>query len=115
VVADSTAWGGRALSLAEGPGRVFLRAEMPEWDDYTIWLRLRRQGDAAAAAPLVSLNGLVPSTDPPIPAPAGWWWVSLGRIRLPEGISEWSIELPAAPVLLDRCLFSTRAGFPIAE
>ena len=115
VVADSTAWGGRALSLAEGPGRVFLRAEMPEWDDYALWLRLRRQGDTGAAAPLVSLNGLVPHADPPIPAPAGWWWVSLGRIRLPEGINEWGIELPAAPLLLDRCLFTTRAGFPIAE
>lgn len=115
VVEDSSAWGGQALLLAEGPGRVSLRTEMPEWDDYAIWLRIRLEGSKDGAVPLVQPVASNQSIAPPIQAPRGWWWVNLGRFRLPEGISEWNISLPRGPVLLDRCLFTTRTTFPILK
>ena len=115
-VMDSTAWGGRAVRLATGPGRIFLRTEMPEWDDYMVWLRVRReQPGEEQTAPSVSIAAANSSVAPPVESPHGWWWVNLGRFRLPEGIREWNIELPAAPLLLDRVLFTTRTRFPIIE
>ena len=108
----------------------FYRTQVPVWEEYSIWARLRNStlraptgtsSNTEVVAISVGIRFKAVLDDAPVaganrtaPSPGDWFWYEIGRMPIEAGIHELRIKLPAGfEYDFDRLLFTTHPDFPL--
>ncbi|MAE69244.1 MAG: hypothetical protein CME06_02115 [Gemmatimonadetes bacterium] len=131
TVADTSAWGHGAIRFAaEGartkaitstteikvPATLYYRTEVPVWEEYSLWVRIRRD-DASKARPdlaiMIDGDKRVGGGHRVAGSPGPWVWFEMGRLPLRAGVHDLRVRAPKLPIVIDRWMLTTRTRFPL--